>query len=925
MAGYVTQPLDRGGELQELRARLEAAVSAGTGSTAVVAGPAGVGKTTLLRALTAGAAGGSVRVLSARGAELERELPFGVVRQLIERPALALATTDRDALLAGPASPIRALLDATVDEPAETAAAVAHGLYWVLARLADAEPLCAVVDDVHWGDQASADALAYVGRRLEGHPMLLVCAARDDEPDAIGWRRLEAIDGARTLRPPPLSEAGCAELVRTALGDCDPAFASACHHVTAGNPRQLTELLAACRDEGIAPDAEGAARVATLASAAVGRMVLERIARIAPDAVELARAIAVLDHARQSDAAVLAGLDGERAAAVAERLVAAGVLSDELPLRFAHPLTRATVEADMTDIARDRAHRRAARLLAPRDPDGAALHLLLCEPAAEPWAVHTLHAAARDALRQGTPAAAVRLLDRALAEGGAPDIRGDLTRALLAAGDPRAASELLAALDAAGDLHEQARLAALTGQAQIASGDGAGGLATLRLGLAAAERVPRSPASVDLVFAAATFGADDPEMQASAARLARLATGDPRLEAFEAFEGFRMGRPASETARHAGAPLAELSRLTGADIAPTFHMAIWALAGCDEIDAAEAALDGAFELARERGSRLTYGLACFLRLWCRWRRGDVRGVLADVEETLAFAAEGWAFVIPNARWLEAECGLLRGDVEGCRAALDHGFRAAEESGWGVARSWLLHGRAGLRLRTGDPAGALDDALRCGALLELWRSPSPAVVDWRGRAVRAAMTLGDVDRARSIASDCVRLAEIVGAARTLALAYRAEAHARTGEARIERLREAADVAARGPSPLVRATVLADLGAALRRARRPREAREPLRQALHLAREAGATALADDARVELDATGARRQAERAWGIEALTPREHELARLAARDLSNTEIAERLFITRKTVESHLSAIYRKLDIGSRRQLARELERGV
>jgi DNA-binding CsgD family transcriptional regulator len=196
-----------------------------------------------------------------------------------------------------------------------------------------------------------------------------------------------------------------------------------------------------------------------------------------------------------------------------------------------------------------------------------------------------------------------------------------------------------------------------------------------------------------------------------------------------------------------------------------------------------------------------------------------------------------------------------------------------------------------------------------------------VVDWRGRAVRAALAVGDRPRATALAADAVRRAEVVGAPRTLALAYRADALTRDGAERIERLEAAADLAARGPSPLVRAIVLADLGTALRRARRPRDAREPLRQAFDLARGVGATALAEVARAELAASGARRRAERVWGLEALTPREHELARLAAREHSNVEIAERLFITRKTVESHLSAIYRKLDIGSRSELAAAL----
>jgi len=907
-------PLERERQLRALGARLGRA-AAGAGSAVVIVGPAGAGKTTLLRELAATRPPG--QVIAARAAELERELPFGVVRQLVERPLHDLDAERRDALLAGPASPVRALLAANAGAFAETAAAVAHGLYWLLSRMAEREPVYVLVDDLHWADAQSAAALAYVARRLDGHRVVLVCAARDDEPGPDGRRWVGELEGAETLDLDPLSERACAQLVGQRLGEpAEAEFAAACHRVTAGNPRLVVELLRACRDEGIAPDAAGAARIATLAPAAVAPMVLARIRRLGPGAEALARAVAILDSGRGADAAALARLDEERCAAAVEALVGAGVLGDELPLRFTHPLVRSTVEADMPKVTRDRAHRDAARLLAPRDPDAAALHLLRCEPGSAPWAIEALRAAARAAQSRAAPAAAVRLLDRARAEGGGTDVHAELTTALLAAGDPRATGELRAQLAAADDPAERVRLAGPTAQAEFASGDVAAGLATLRTGLTEAQQV--GAGIDDIAFAAASLGLDDPELQALAAERARTVVGDPRLEAFDAFDRFRSGRPASEVASRAGAPLRELSRLTGAEVAPTFFLAVFALAGSDETDAADAALEGAFDLARERGSRLTYGMACYLRCWCRWRRGDLPGVLADVEESLAFAAQGWALVVPNVRWLEAECALLRGDPTGCEAALAAGFDSVRGSGWSVAEAWLLHGRSALRLSAGDAAGGLEDALACGALLEERRSPSPAIVDWRGRAVRAAVALGDIDRARAIAVEGTRRAEVVGSPRTVALAYRADALVRSGAERVARLEQAAEVAARGPARLVHAIVLCDLGAALRRSRRARDAREPLRQGLQLARECGATAVAERALAELDATGARRRTEPAWGVEALTPREHELARLAARDCSNTEIAERLFITRKTVESHLGAVYRKLDITSRRELA-------
>ena len=165
---------------------------------------------------------------------------------------------------------------------------------------------CLLVDDLQWADAPSAAALEYVARRLEGHRMLLVCAARDDEPGTDGRRWVQEIEGATTLRLDPLSERACAQLVERSLGTGAAPFAAACHRVTAGNPRLVVELLRACRDAGIAPDAAGAARIATLAPAAVAPMVLARIRRLGPDAEALARAVAILEHGRRADAAALA-------------------------------------------------------------------------------------------------------------------------------------------------------------------------------------------------------------------------------------------------------------------------------------------------------------------------------------------------------------------------------------------------------------------------------------------------------------------------------------------------------------------------------------------------------------------------------------------------------------------------------------------
>src|SRR5262249_53093378 len=136
-----------------------------------------------------------------------------------------------------------------------------------------------------------------------------------------------------------------------------------------------------------------------------------------------------------------------------------------------------------------------------------------------------------------------------------------------------------------------------------------------------------------------------------------------------------------------------------------------------------------------------------------------------------------------------------------------------------------------------------------------------------------------------------------------------------------LREAAEVLAESPARLERAYALTELGAALRRANSRAEARDMLAAGLELAHACGATALADRARTELLATGARPRPVARRGVDALTPSEGRVARMASEGQTNREIAQALFVTAGTVETHLSNVYRKLGISARSQLATAL----
>jgi DNA-binding CsgD family transcriptional regulator len=190
--------------------------------------------------------------------------------------------------------------------------------------------------------------------------------------------------------------------------------------------------------------------------------------------------------------------------------------------------------------------------------------------------------------------------------------------------------------------------------------------------------------------------------------------------------------------------------------------------------------------------------------------------------------------------------------------------------------------------------------------------------WRSHAALAAAAGGDLARARELATEEVGLARAFGAPRALVVALRAMGLL-SGEAdeRVALLQDAVAVGEGSPAALERARALADLGAELRRQGRRADAREPLREAAALAAACGATALAERAQEDLVATGARPRRVALRGLDALTPGERRVARLAAGGRSNREIAQALFISRKTVEMHLRNAYGKLGIASREHL--------
>ncbi|MGH3297012.1 MAG: AAA family ATPase, partial [Trebonia sp.] len=468
---------ERETELAALSAALAAARS-GTGGLVVLEGPAGIGKSRLLTEARTMAGALGLAVLTARGIDLERDAPFGIAADLFA-PVLtdgALARADgtwsangRARLLSGQAALAGALFDPAAPSSADSSALV-RGLYWLTVNVAAGAPnddgpggLLIEVDDAQWADRPSLSYLAYLAARIDELPAVLMVAVRSGEQatdqQTLDWLRDRA--GRSLLRPRALSPEAIALMARAELPAAEPAFTWACAEASGGNPFLATELLRALMADGITPTADSVARVRSLVPDSVLRAVLVRLARLGEPAEMLAKAVAVLgNRAPMRQARTLAGLAAMPAEQAADALANAHIMAAGDPLHFTHPLIATSVYADIPAFARARAHRRAADLLTA---DGAATdvvvaQLLLTRPDDDQRTVSTLREAAARTLNRGDPAAAARLLNRALDEPPRAQDRGqvllELANAEIEQGNQGAAQhidEAIPLLESSGD------------------------------------------------------------------------------------------------------------------------------------------------------------------------------------------------------------------------------------------------------------------------------------------------------------------------------------------------------------------------------------------------------------------------------------------------------------------------------------------
>jgi DNA-binding CsgD family transcriptional regulator len=909
------------------------------GQLLAIEGPPGIGKTALLAEAKGLGQEAGLQVLSARGSELERSFSYGVVRQLFEPLLVSVPAEERAELLAGAAELAAPLFEpaAVAGEPApDSALATLHGLYWLTANLAARRPLLLLLDDLHWSDLPSLRWLAYLLPRMEGVSVLVVGALRPGEPreDETLLARIVSDPMAIAIRPAPLSvEAATVVLRENLSASADETFCAACHSETAGNPLLLRELVRAIADEGLVPIEANVPRIHELAARAGSRAVSLRLSRLPPEATALAQAVAILgDDADPRQAAALADLDDQAAFEAADALARLDVLRPQPSLSFVHPLIRGAVYEALTPPERERGHARAARLLANEgeEAERVAAHLLRTPPAGDAWVVASLRRAAGRAGSRGASENAVAYLRRALAEPPAVTEQAELALELGSAEshvDGGAAIEhLQQAHRLTDDPIPRARIALLLGRQLFLLRDQEAVTfyrdAIEELGGADSEleRLLQAGALNIELFAPSLHAAALKRLERVRSRPADETVGEKLLLSLLAYHDARAGAPAAEVVplvrRALGGGTLIRSDVFGA-VVPS--ATVLAMADLDEV---LAIYEDALAEAHRRGSTLAFAAVKVFRAQTLLWRGDLAGAEGDARDALAAARE-WG---PSARFSGHAAAFLA-DALIEKGRLDEAAAALARSGMDEmppSSTRLLYFRdtaARLRVLRGDLTGGVAELLDEGKYHESVGHRNPAFMAWRSPAALALLQLGEQHEARRLAREELELARAWGAPRALGAALRAAGLIEGGEHGLSLLDQAVQAVADSPAKLEHAKARAELGSALRRANRRSQAREHLRHAVELATICGATHLAARAERELLATGARPRRIALSGVESLTPSERRVAELAASGPTNREIAQALFVTQRTIEVHLTSIYRKLGISSRSQLAAAL----
>ena len=917
-------------------------VVSGRPAVVLIEGEAGIGKTRLLAGVLEDARGRGVQVAAGRAEELERTRPFGLVAAAFgcvrsspdpRRAAIAALLATRG----GDRGPITVTSDPGLRFRAVDAFAD------LAEELALAGPLVIGVDDLQWADPSSLLTLAAVSHRLAYLPVALIGCLRPSpripELDRLAGLLLDA--GGRILAVRGLTERAVAELVAEAVAAVPGPGLLAGISGAAGNPLFVTELLGALAQEGAIETAGGRAEVAEVTLPPTLRLtILRRLSFLPGDTLQALRAASILGSSFTVTelSATMARPALELSVVLAEGIAGRVLEEYGAVIRFRHDLIRDAIYEDLPLSVRRGLHREAGQRLARTGAPALQVAEQLGRGAGQgdAEAIGWLTRAAREAAAR-SPDVAADLLERAAglmapADPGRDRLLAERASSLMVSGrnaDALAACRSL--LDRDLDPQVDGPVRICLGRALLAQGQ-------VRDALRELEQAGSSPALPGAERAAAWAWAG----------FARMSLGDLDGAAASAEQARSAAASAGDhlTVSLAMTTLARVSESRGhlrdalqitdeamhlADESPGrlgHRYPIRATRGHILIELgrpeeARSALGAGMRISEEIGVRWPLLLYQGFLALERFITGEWDDAIAELEASFELADEIQS-VVARAHGILSLISLHRNDLSRAEEAADAAARDLARWGPGYLTTWAAWPRALIQEAGGElgqalatMTGAWDTCARLGLALDY-----PAV---GADLVRLALASGDIGRARDASAAVTEVAARNEVPWMTGAALRCQGLI---EDDAEILQAAAGACAGGSRPLGLALACEDAGAAFARQGHMDRARPLLDQALGIYERLGAARDLARAEATLREAGIRRgrrgtRGRPQIGWASLTPAEHAVAGLVAEGLSNPQIGERLYISRRTVQTHLAHMFAKLDIATRAQLAADVTR--
>ncbi|MEU1276297.1 AAA family ATPase [Streptomyces sp. NPDC005799] len=944
------QLLGRSPELEVLSKSLRG--SARACWTLLLGGP-GVGKSALLDAARVQASRDGVTVLHTVRREISKDDRYSAVRDLFRSFGLNGLDAAPPQLLDERASGALASLTTHVGlhqgthsgeqspkSPAELDDyQVLDRLSRAVTQLTSRTPMAVLLDDAHWCDTASLDWLSFLARRMGARPLHVVVAVSDQymavSPALVA---LLQVPGIRVIRLRPLDMEDVAHAIEHALGQhADESFIRGCAEATGGNPLLLNRLLDALATEGVRPTRDDVRLAVTIGREICASTALHYLDRDRSRSHVRAvlRAMAVLDlyptpysesWAPIGESSELVGkLAGVSAPLVAE--VVDQLQQDALVRLCTLPSIGQAVLRSQPGDSLMRLREQAARLLldSGQPVETVARQLLLVDRPSELWMTTALHEAAKEAAERDEPETAAGYLRHMLEAGITTTQRNQAHLALadvLAASDPEdAMSHLCEVMAHADEIRTRALAAARYGLTAIEVRQTTAALPFLveTLETVKAFLGPEAPAADQelvllLEWVLLAMGADHSQTHLRTLTMT-TAPGWPyrQLAGHTAIERRMLAAHAFLTALggHSAAEVLEIVhrsirvRDTDTPLLTVTH-SVLALLMADDLDTALNLLRTPVAVGPTEGG---------LRALVHYAAGSISTAAEEAQAALNRGSRGGEDAFPSIvlSLVLAE----RNALQEAEAVLD---RAGAVDDSVIQSSLLLLARARVKGGQGDLHGAYRLALLCRQQMEKAGAMDPVLVPWRPYAVSLLVRIGRQREADKLAQEGLTQARRRNTPRALGTALTSCAAVADGDRRIQLLRSALQSFAASPARLQHARTAYVLGTALLREGDLQEARSLLGTASSLARSCGAMPLSRQADHALATAGA--QPQHAHGAGTLTKSELRVSALAAQGATNREIAETLFISRRTVESHLTSAYRKLGTSGRAVLPAALE---